>query len=112
MNKETTLASSNANEEIPAPIETLLETERRLKEITLGEVDAVAGRDGRMFLLRRAQEELQRNEASRQSAILNALPAHIALLDTEGVIISVNEAWRRFADSNGLHAPGHEVGLN
>lgn len=112
MKRETVPAPSDAHDEISALVETLLETERRLEEITLGEVDTVAGRDGRTFLLRRAQEELRRSEASRQSAILNALPAHIALLDTEGVIISVNEAWRRFADTNLLHAPGHAVGLN
>lgn len=37
-----------------------------------------------------------------QAAILNALPAHIALLDAQGVIIEVNEAWCRFAEENGF----------
>ncbi|HMG16962.1 MAG TPA: PAS domain-containing protein, partial [Saprospiraceae bacterium] len=40
--------------------------------------------------------------AERQSAILNSLGAHIALLDHEGVIIEVNDAWRKFADDNFL----------
>ena len=39
-------------------------------------------------------------------AILNALPAHVALLDARGIIISVNEAWRKYAAS-GL--PQHAV---
>ena len=46
------------------------------------------------------------------AAILDALPAHIALLDARGTIASVNKAWRQFGDANGLHSPGHEVGVN
>ena len=52
------------------------------------------------------------DEAAKQAAILNALPAHIALLDTQGRIISVNEAWRQFAGANTIQAPGHGIGLN
>jgi PAS domain S-box-containing protein len=103
--------AANVNEEIPALIETLLTTEQRLEELTAGEVDTVAGLDGRTFVLRRAQDQLRHSEATRQADILNALPAHLALLDTEGNIISVNEAWRRFAVAN-LLSSGHGVGLN
>lgn len=109
--KESSLVE-DTHEEIPALIETLLATEQRLEELTEGQVDSVAGRDGRTFVLRRAQDQLRHNEALKQSAILNALPAHIALLDGQGFIISVNEAWRRFADENALDVPGHGVGLN
>lgn len=111
ISKESSLAE-NPNEEIPALIETLLATEQRLEDLTDGQVDSVSGRDGRTFVLRRAQDQLPRNEAVKQSAILNALPAHIALLDDQGFIISVNEAWRCFADANALDAPRHGVGLN
>ncbi|MFN3630152.1 MAG: PAS domain-containing protein, partial [Casimicrobiaceae bacterium] len=45
-------------------------------------------------------------------SLLNALPAHIAVLDAEGIIISVNEAWRKFADQNGLGDANHGVGRN
>ncbi len=51
-------------------------------------------------------------EIESQAAILDALPAHIALIDAEGFITSVNRAWRQFGDANGLHSPGHEVGVN
>ncbi|MGZ4982179.1 MAG: PAS domain S-box protein, partial [Methylobacter sp.] len=34
--------------------------------------------------------------------ILNSLTAHIAVLDAQGVIVSVNNAWRQFAKDNGL----------
>ena len=50
--------------------------------------------------------------AGEQSAILNALPAHIALVDAEGVIRSVNEAWRRFGQANALRHEGLGVGIN
>ena len=33
--------------------------------------------------------------------VLNSLSAHIAVLDTRGVIVAVNTAWRRFAEQNG-----------
>ncbi|MDB6037007.1 MAG: Blue-light-activated protein, partial [Verrucomicrobiales bacterium] len=106
------MGAVDANEEILSLVETLVKTERRLEEITLGQVDCVVGRDGRPFQLGRAQEQLRYNEAAKQASILNALSAHIALLDFEGVIISVNEAWRRFAEANVHHAPGHGLGVN
>jgi PAS domain-containing protein len=76
-------------------METLLKTGQRLEELTAGQVDTVVDRDGRTFLLRGTQEQLRQSENARQAAVLNALPAHIALLDTKGIIISVNDAWRR-----------------
>ncbi|MDB6000453.1 MAG: hypothetical protein JWP52_2152, partial [Rhizobacter sp.] len=105
-------ASDSVHDEVAALIETLHRTEQRLENLTAGEVDSVADRDGKTFLLRRAQERLRHSEAAKQAALLNALPAHIALLDSQGVIASVNESWRRFADANGLHAPGHAIGVN
>jgi PAS domain S-box-containing protein len=98
--------------EIAALIETLVETERRLELLTAGEVDSVTSQDGRTFLLRRAQEQLRHSDAKRQAAVLNALPAHIALLDAHGTIVSVNEAWRQFGGTNVLQYPGNDVGLN
>ena len=112
MTPATPAAPEPVVDEISALIEVLHHTGQRLEELTGGEVDAVTDRNGRTFILRRAQDQLRQSEAARQAAILNALPAHIALLDTQGVIISVNEAWRNFADANGLLGPGHAVGLN
>ena len=102
----------DSNQEMVGLIETLLQTGRRLEELTAGQVDTVADRDGRTFLLRGTQEQLRRGEASKQAAILNALAAPIALLDTQGIIISVNEPWRQFADTKGIQGPGYEVGQN
>jgi two-component system sensor histidine kinase/response regulator len=102
----------NAHEEVSALIETLLETSLRLEKLTAGEIDTVTGRDGRTFLLQNAQEQLRHREAAKQAAILNALPAHIALLDNQGIIISVNDAWRRFGDGNAMQSPDYGVGCN
>lgn len=51
-------------------------------------------------------------EAQRQAAILNGLPAHIALLDRHGSILTVNDAWRKFASMHVLQGPEYGVGLN
>ena len=48
-----------------------------------------------------------------QMAILNSLPAHIAVLNDEGRIVAVNEPWLRFARNNGATEAGKiGVGAN
>lgn len=106
------LSPTEADAELSALVSTLHATEQRLEELTGGEVDTVADRDGRTFLLRKARDHLRLNEAVRFAAILNALPAHIALLDSQGLIISVNEPWRRFASENALLSLEYGAGLN
>jgi diguanylate cyclase (GGDEF)-like protein/PAS domain S-box-containing protein len=66
----------------------------------------------RRSALRRVQDWLRYGGTSDLSTILNALPAHVAVLDSHGMIISVNEAWRRFESAEVPHGPGPEVGLN
>lgn len=105
-------APGAGNEEVAALIEMLHATEQRLEELTGGQVDTVADSHGRTILLRRAQIQLRAREAAMQAAILNALPAHIALLDAQGLILSVNDAWRQFARSNVFKDPGFGAGLN
>ncbi len=46
-----------------------------------------------------------------QSA-LDALSAHIAILNKYGVIIGVNAAWRQFGDANYLTTPNYCLGMN
>jgi PAS domain S-box-containing protein len=50
--------------------------------------------------------------AERVSTILNTLPANIALLDEQGVIMEVNEAWKNFSPSNGLVNKDYGVGTD
>jgi PAS domain S-box-containing protein len=58
-------------------------------------------------------EIVERGEiAQTQLAILNALPARIALVDAEGVIVAVNEAWRHHASQNLQPSPEYAIGEN
>ena len=45
-------------------------------------------------------------------AVIDALTAHIAILDKAGNIIAVNRAWRDFADANSGALPHYGVGTN
>src|SRR3984957_17240908 len=100
------------SDEISVVIRALRAADLRLEELTSGEVDTVSDRDGRSFLLQRAQNQLREAEASKQAAILNALPACIAVLDVAGRIVSVNEMWERVTASSALHGPAYCVGIN
>jgi DNA-binding CsgD family transcriptional regulator len=44
--------------------------------------------------------------------VLNALSAHIAILDEQGVILATNRAWQMFAAAEKVGAPGDFVGVN
>jgi diguanylate cyclase (GGDEF)-like protein/PAS domain S-box-containing protein len=103
---------SEVSEEISALIEVLHQTGQRLEEITAGEVDTVTDRAGRTFLLRRAQETLRHNEAAKRAAILDALPAYIALLDAQGRIVSVNESWWRLGGAEILDGSADWIGID
>lgn len=64
---------------------------------------------------RRAEDQLQKSYfekralAEKLSAILNTLPANIALVDQSGRIIEVNDSWRNFAIQNDFK--GNHFGL-
>ena len=62
----------------------------------------------------RLKEQQQKLEqfANQQSATLNSLPAHIALVDGVGSIIAVNKAWEDFAAANGLSSEAMCIGEN
>ena len=102
----------NAYREVAALIATLRTTEERLEELTGSQVDTVTDLAGRTYVLRRAQEQLRLKEVEKQAAILNALYAHVALLDPQGVIVSVNDGWKNFGQANTYQAPGYGLGLN
>jgi PAS domain S-box-containing protein len=114
------LASSKEDPtaKITGLVQILHNAERQLQELTVGEVDAVIHPGGHAYLLHKAQEKLQKSEAAQrelattQMAILNAMPAHIALVDRAGVIVSVNEAWKKFATENVLQGAEFGVGEN
>jgi DNA-binding CsgD family transcriptional regulator len=45
-------------------------------------------------------------------SVLNSLSAHIAILDASGVILEINEAWRRYGDPNTDDGGSGSVGVN
>lgn len=45
-------------------------------------------------------------------AVLDALAAHVAVIDKAGSIVAVNEPWRRFARANGAAKPSCFIGDN
>lgn len=63
-----------------------------------------------------ALEDALRESQVFLQGILDSVSNHIAVLDHHGVIVAVNEAWRRFARENhpepGQQAPNTEVGAN
>ncbi|MCP9749654.1 PAS domain S-box protein [Ferruginibacter sp. HRS2-29] len=50
--------------------------------------------------------------ASRLSAIINTLPANIALLDQEGSIMAINDSWKNFGDSSCFTGEEYGIGEN
>jgi PAS domain S-box-containing protein len=59
------------------------------------------------------RQELELREARRfTESVLHSLPGHLAVIDVDGTIVSVNESWRQFGEGNGI-PPGYEwVGTN
>ena len=73
--------------------------------VRLGEAVKQAITKNEMQMERRRAQEVQ-------AAILNALPAHIALVNQEGTIVAVNESWRRFSKVNASEVQDCYVGWN
>jgi light-regulated signal transduction histidine kinase (bacteriophytochrome) len=80
MNPEPRLLEAT-DAEVAALIERLHETGKRIEELTAGEVDAVADREGRAFLLGSAQEKLRLIEDAKHAAVLDELRALNATLE-------------------------------
>jgi diguanylate cyclase (GGDEF)-like protein/PAS domain S-box-containing protein len=110
MRNKGLIALHESDEEVLTLIETISRAGQRLEEVTKGQVDTVIDPDGRTLLLRGTQEQLRSAEAARHRLILNALPAPIALLDANGVIVSANDAWLKCEEMNYMKGPGGLVG--
>lgn len=50
--------------------------------------------------------------AAGSQTIIDGLVEHLAVLDARGIIVSVNAAWRRFGEANGLSTPNAGVGTS
>lgn len=99
-------------------VQNLADAEAALLAHLGDQVDSITDHKGHPLLLSQAQKKLIENEtmqrmaAQTQKGILDAIPAHIALLDANGVIVVVNESWREFATLNGLENPDFGIGSN
>ncbi|WP_455388568.1 GAF domain-containing protein, partial [Petrachloros mirabilis] len=62
--------------------------------------------------LKRTEEDLLASEELLRR-VINSMSAHVAVLDKEGTIFAVNEAWDRFAHTNHANASsGVGIGVN
>src|SRR5579872_6865281 len=65
-----------------------------------------------------AQLEIQKNieelkaASERQTAILNAMPPNVVLINEVGKIVAVNESWRKFTLANNLGVPRYGIGYS
>jgi diguanylate cyclase (GGDEF)-like protein/PAS domain S-box-containing protein len=80
-----------------------------------GQVVRMAGSESDITVRKQTEEVICRNEQFKQ-AILDAMSAHVAVLDREGSIVAINAAWRRFAIENsgedGQPTPHTGMGVN
>ncbi len=61
---------------------------------------------------RKEGELLIRESEALKCAVLQSIPVHLCVLDRDGVVISVNDAWTKFAEINGLALGGFGLGAN
>ncbi len=61
---------------------------------------------------RKAAELAARETQELLQSTVDALSAHVAILDATGTIVAVNAAWRRFAEANGYRGTDHGIGTN
>ncbi|HEY7727086.1 MAG TPA: hypothetical protein VID50_01385, partial [Candidatus Eisenbacteria bacterium] len=62
-----------------------------------------------MSTLGRTLDELQASEELLRAA-LDTLPVHVAVLDSQGTVIAVNETWDSFVETHPFVGRGHGVG--
>src|SRR6185312_10012966 len=111
------LVAGDPKHDLAGLLRILNDTHRQIADLTGGAVDAILHAAGSPLLPPDAPEDPRRGEAAQRriaaerEAILDALPAHIALLDPAGRIVAVNAAWRRYAMENGA-AADHALGLD
>jgi diguanylate cyclase (GGDEF)-like protein/PAS domain S-box-containing protein len=93
----------------------LLEVTKTPMRDTNGQVIGVLGISHDITARNSTEAALKKSEAFKL-AILNSVPAEIAVIDHQGVILAVNERWQQFSAENGLvpstPAPLTGVGAN
>lgn len=76
------------------------DSHRMVEKLKAHEIELRASRDKLKAALKTSQ------------ALIDSLPAHIALLDNEGNVIDVNSQWRHFGSENQNKDPAYGIGEN
>ncbi|MBA2610518.1 MAG: PAS domain S-box protein [Bacteroidetes bacterium] len=58
-----------------------------------------------------AELKIQENE-KKYASLIQHLPANIAILNKDGIIVDVNKFWKLFADENGFKGNNYGIGTN
>jgi len=104
--------------ELARLVATLHETHERIQALAGDTVDTVLHQSGKTYLLPKAQADLRQSESylrrfsTERAAILDSLPAHIAMLDADGTILTVNHGWKRFAEEHDYAGDDNTIGQN
>jgi diguanylate cyclase (GGDEF)-like protein/PAS domain S-box-containing protein len=101
----------DSGEESSVLVRTLRKADERLDELHAGSADPVVEPEGTSFLLHRAQVDALSVGAARRAAVMNALPAHIILVDMQGRSISWSDAGRQLDCFNPLIDTNYGLGL-
>lgn len=109
---------SGDSDKIARLIKTLHETHEELRQLIGDGVDTLLHPDGAIYMMPTAQadltqsERMQRHFADERAAILDSLPANLALVDEDGTILAVNERWRNYGVENEYHGNPEMIGQN
>jgi signal transduction histidine kinase len=81
------------------------------------ELNAYPMADGVSVFFRDISKRKAAELAAHETRVLlqstvDALSAHVAILDATGTIVAVNAAWRRFAEANGYRGADHGIGTS
>lgn len=99
-------------------IEQLRDLEVQLGDLGKAKSSGLMDQTDEFYLLSQVQthlrqtSKLQQRFARQQASVLNALPAHVALLDSFGNLFEVNDAWQAFAHQNGADDRNSYLGKN
>lgn len=105
------LISLNLRSEKRDLIDRLETGKRRADALNVEFAQEVAERK-RVEAALREREAAERSAAAVQKAVLDALPARVALLDHHGIILAVNEPWRQAWIAADWEGAGYGVGAN
>jgi PAS domain S-box-containing protein len=94
----------------PGAERTFLSTKAPMRDAS-GEIIGLIGLARDITERKRAEQDLAEAHRFLHSTI-DALSGHIAVLDEQGTILAVNEAWRRFADENQFDGHDYGIGAN